>query len=161
MRAVFQREMRFLTLWPLGWVFVGGFLLLCGISTFIINVQGGSPFFGDNLVYLALSMALFCGLIGASAFSSENRDNTRRLLYAMPLSSAGIVAGKLLARAVCVLFVSLVLVIYPVALGLAADPTAIGSGALWVISVFVLCLFLGRCGSPRLLLHCRLCKHKS
>ena len=135
MSAVFRKELRTLLGGLTGWGSLAVLLAVAGVSAFFINLQGMRPFFTDNIRYLALGMALFCGLLCADAFPGERRARTDRALYALPLRSGGIFMGKLLARLLVVLLGCALLALYPVALSLAAPSAALGEGLGCVLAV--------------------------
>ena len=135
MRAVFRKELRALLNSLTGWGSLAALLAVAGAAAFFKNVQGVSPMFSDNILYLALGMALCCGLLCMDAFPGERRARTDRALYALPLGSGGIFLGKLLSRLVMVLLGCALLALYPVALSLTAASASLGEGLGCVLAV--------------------------
>ena len=128
MSAVFRKELRTLFHGLTGWGSLAVLLAAAGVSMFFVNVRGLSPLFADNILYLALGMALSCGLLCCDAFPGERRAHTDRALYALPLRSGSIFLGKLLARLVVVVLCCALLCLYPAALSLAAPSASMGEG---------------------------------
>ena len=136
MRAVFRKELRALFGGLTGWGTMALLLAAAGASVFFINVRGSSPLFCDNARYIALGMALSCGLLCADAYPAERRQRTERALYALPITSRGIFAGKLLARLTVLLAGCALLALYPVVLSVAVPSAALAEG---LGSVLALC----------------------
>jgi len=138
MRAIFKRELRALFGSLTGWGSLALLLAVAGVSVFIINVRGASPVFADNILYLALGMALSCGLLCANAFPAERRQRTERALYALPVRSGGVFFGKLLPRLVVVLMGGALLALYPVVMSLLVPSVSMGEGLGGVLAVCAL-----------------------
>ncbi len=135
MKAVFRKELRSLLGSLTGWGSIAVLLAAAGVSAFFHNIQGMSPLFADNILYVALGMALACGLMGMNAFPGERRARTERALYALPLGSGGVFLGKLLARLVVMLLGCALLALYPLGLSLAASSAAPGESLGCVLAV--------------------------
>ena len=138
MSAVFRKELRALLGGFAGWGFLALLLAAAGASVFFVNVRGASPLFSDNVIYLALGMALCCGLLCADAYPAERRQRTERVLYALPIGSGAIYFGKLLARLVVMLIGCALLALYPVVLSLTVPSAVLGEGLGCVIVVCAL-----------------------
>ena len=134
MIAVCRRELRHIFHGLTGWGFLALLALITGGLLFVINVIGHSPNMCDGTVYYALGMALCCGLCGMNAYAGDRQDGTLRLLYTMPLSSASIALGKLLARWLLVLIGGFLMSLYPVCLGLFIEQMHIMEGLSCVIA---------------------------
>lgn len=135
MSAVFRKELRALLGGLTGWGFFALLLAAAGASMFFVNVQGGSPLFSENARWLALGMALACGLLCADAYPAERRQKTERALYALPLSSRSVFFGKLLARLVALLIGCALLALYPIVFSLASPAAAMAEGLGCVLAV--------------------------
>ena len=142
MKALFKRELRALFSGWGGWGFLALVTGAAGVTTFVVNIIGGSPSFAESAVYLALAMALGCGLCCMRAFPGERASNTERLLYSMPLKTRDIVLGKLLARLVPVALAGVLLALYPIGLRLAFPQTSLDMGLNCVVAVTALGMLL-------------------
>ncbi len=138
MKAVFKRELRALFAGWGGWGFLALMTGAAGLVVFVLNVLGGTPSFAQGSVYLALAMALGCGLCGMRAFPGERASGTERLLYALPLTTGDIVLGKLLSRWVLVLLSGVLMAIYPLGLSLMFKQVPLGEGLSCVLAITLL-----------------------
>ncbi len=114
MLAVFRRELRAYFASPIGFTFVGFFILLAGVFFAISNLLSGNPNYTGVLGSITFIFLFVVPILTMRLISEETRQKTDQLLITSPLSITGIVLGKYLA-AVGVFFITLVItVIYPV-----------------------------------------------
>ncbi|NLY43721.1 MAG: ABC transporter permease subunit [Clostridiaceae bacterium] len=122
MIAIFRRELKAYFFSPLGYVFIGFFLLLSGYFFSVSNILRATVnmavFFSNlSLVFLFLIPILTMRLI-----SEEIKNRTDQLLFTSPVSLTGIVLGKYLA-ALSMLLITLVITgIYTIFLNIFSDP---------------------------------------
>lgn len=122
MIAIFKRELKSYFYSPIGYIFIGFFLLLAGYffatSNLFLMISNITAVFGNlSIVFLFLVPVLTMRLL-----SEEKKTKTDQLLLTSPISLTEIVAGKYLA-ALCVYFISLLLTaIYPVILFIYSKP---------------------------------------
>lgn len=106
MVAIWKRELKNYFLTPIGYVFMGIFLLVGGVFFMLYNLFSASSdlasMFG-NLNYLFM---LLMPLLTMRLLSEERRNKTDQLLLTSPASIWAIVGGKFLA-ACSVLFLSI------------------------------------------------------
>ena len=107
MLAIWKREVQNYFLTPIGYVFMGVFLLCGGVFFFLYNIASTSSdlttLFG-NMSYLFM---LVMPILTMRLLSEEKRTKTDQLLLTSPCSISDIVVGKFLA-AVTVLFTTMV-----------------------------------------------------
>lgn len=97
MLAIFKREIRAYFLTPIGYVYMGFFLLLTGFFfTFSNMFSQSSQFTGflGNMLFICLFAV---PLLTMRLFSEEKKQKTDQLLLTSPVSITGIVCGKFLA----------------------------------------------------------------
>ena len=128
MMALYKRELRSLLSGLVGWGFIALYLLLSGAVYLFVNIVPNDPFMAEGTTYHALAMALACGVCGMTAYAADRRDNTLKMIYAMPVSSVGIALGKLLARWTLVVIASLFAALYPLLLHLIAPLSRLYEG---------------------------------
>jgi ABC-2 type transport system permease protein len=104
--AIFRREMLSLWVTPLAWVLLGVFLILQGgifysiiahFATFTdLSVDEGplGAYFGQNSVFLLMTLLLVCPALSMRLFAEERRSGTIEALMTAPVGSAGVVLGK-------------------------------------------------------------------
>lgn len=118
MFAVFQRELRSYLYSPIGYVFIGMFLLISNLFFYLNNILMAS----SNIVPLFMNMQmlfmLLIPLLTMRLFSEEFKQKTDQMILTAPLSLGGIVLGKFLAA-------------------LAVFLIALGFTLLWVVIVML------------------------
>ncbi len=108
MRAVYKRELESYFYTPLGYVFMGVFLLLSGIfflSGNLLQMNANLGVLFDSMSFLFM---LIMPLLTMRLLSEEKRARTDQLLLTSPLPVSAIVAGKYLA-AITVLALTMLL----------------------------------------------------
>jgi len=97
MFAIFKRELRAYFLTPIGYLYMGLFLLLTGVFFAFYNLFPQSSqftsFLGNTLIIYLFTIPL----LTMRLFSEEKRQNTDQLLLTSPVSITAIVCGKFLA----------------------------------------------------------------
>ncbi len=114
MLAIWKREVQNYFLTPIGYVFMGIFLLVGGVLFFIYNIMNGSSdlstMFG-NLSYLVM---LVVPILTMKLLSEEKRNKSDQLLLTSPRSIWDIILGKFLAACsvlMATMFITLVYVL--------------------------------------------------
>ena len=97
MFAIFKRELKAYFLTPIGYIYMGLFLLLTGIFYFFDNMLSGSSRFTGFLGSILLFYLFAIPLLTMRLFSEEKKQKTDQLLLTSPVSITGIVSGKFLA----------------------------------------------------------------
>lgn len=124
MLAIWKREVQNYFLTPIGYVFMGVFLLCGGVFFFIYNIASSSSsletLFG-NMIYLFM---LVMPILTMRLLSEEKRSKSDQLLLTSPLSIAQIVVGKFLAAATVLLATMVVMLIYVVIICCYSTPYA-------------------------------------
>jgi len=97
MFAIFKRELRAYFLTPIGYLYMGLFLLLTGIFFTFYNIFPQSSQFANFLGNTLIIYLFTIPLLTMRLFSEEKRQNTDQLLLTSPVSITGIVCGKFFA----------------------------------------------------------------
>ena len=122
MNAVLKREVQNYFLTPIGYVFMGIFLLVSGVFFFIYNLLRMSSDLAGVFSNLNYIFMLIVPLLTMRLLSEDRRAKTDQLLLTSPLSIGAIVTGKYLA-ACAVLLATLVMTMgYVVIIVLFATP---------------------------------------
>ena len=97
MFAVFKREFKAYFQTPIGFLYMGLFLLLSGVFYFFENLLTGNSRFTGFLGSILLIYLFAIPLLTMRLFSEERRQKTDQLLLTCPISITAIVCGKFLA----------------------------------------------------------------
>jgi ABC-2 type transport system permease protein len=126
--AIFRREMLSLWVTPLAWVLLGVFLLLQGgifysiivhFSTFSdLSVDDGplGAYFGQNSVFLLMTLLLVCPALSMRLLAEERRSGTIESLMTAPVGAGGVVLGKFAAALTTYVLIWIPTVLYVVIL---------------------------------------------
>ncbi len=97
MQAIYRKEMRSYFINPIGYVYLGVFLvfsaLLCCYTTLIAGSYDASSYF----TYLILSFIILIPILTMRLFAEERKLRTEQLLLTAPVSITGMVLGKYFA----------------------------------------------------------------
>ena len=129
MLAILRREFRAYFSSPLGFTFVGFFLLIAGIFFALSNLLSGSPAYAGVLNSLTFIFLFLVPILTMRLLTEETRQKTDQLLITSPLTITGIVLGKYLAAVGVFLISLLITVLYPVIMSF----YALGGLAGWEI----------------------------
>jgi ABC-2 type transport system permease protein len=114
MLAVFRRELGAYFTSPIGFTFIGFFILLAGVFFAISNLLSGNPNYTGVLGSITFIFLFVVPILTMRLISEETRQKTDQLLITSPLGITGIVVGKYLA-AVGVFFITLLItLVYPI-----------------------------------------------
>ncbi|MDR2513693.1 MAG: ABC transporter permease [Christensenellaceae bacterium] len=102
MLAVYNREMQAYFLTPIGYVFMGSFLLIQGIFFTFGNIFAQSSDFSSMFSNLSFIFMLVVPILTMRLMSDERRNKSDQLLLTSPVSLLSIVVGKFLAA--CTVF---------------------------------------------------------
>ena len=97
MFAVFRRELKAYFISPIGFTFVGFFILITGVFFALSNLLSGSPAYTGMLSSLTFIFLFLVPILTMRLLSDEMRQKTDQLLLTSPLSITGVVLGKYLA----------------------------------------------------------------
>lgn len=142
MTAVWKRELQQFFLSPLGYIFIGGFMLFSGIIFTMTNLAQSSSNLNNLFGTLQMIMCLLIPVLTMRLLSDERRNKTDQLLLTSPLSVWDIALGKFFAAAT-VYFITLVLaLIYPITVA-ALGTLAVGEMIAIYLGFFLLgCAFI-------------------
>lgn len=102
MLAVYRRELQAYFLTPLGYVFMGSFLLVQGVFFAFGNILSASSSFSTMFSNLTFIFMLVVPILTMRLMSDERRNKTDQLLLTSPASLWSVVIGKFLAA--CTVF---------------------------------------------------------
>ncbi len=112
MLAIWKRELQNYYLNPIGYVFMGIFLLVGGVMFYLGNIMGMTPSAATLLGNLNYIFMLTVPILTMRLLSEERRTKTDQLLITSPLRIWDIVGGKFLAAATVVLLTTCCTLLY-------------------------------------------------
>jgi len=122
MWAVMKKEVKSYFLSPIGYVFIGLFLLMSSVFFYLDVVTYGSAQF-ENMFYSATTILTFIvPILTMRMFAEERKNGTEQLLYTSPKSISQIVMGKFFASMVVILVTELLTVMYFIILSFLGEP---------------------------------------
>jgi ABC-2 type transport system permease protein len=116
MVAVFFRELKAYLQGLIGFIFMGLFLLNCGILFFLLNLLGNSPNYPAVLGNIIFFFLFYAPLLSMRLLSEEARQKTDQLLLTSPLNITGMVLGKYFAAQAVFLITLVITILYPILL---------------------------------------------
>ncbi|MDL2229840.1 ABC transporter permease [Treponema sp. OttesenSCG-928-L16] len=140
MLAIYKREIQAYFLTPIGYLYMGLFLLLTGIYYTFGNLFSQSSQFTGFLGSILFIYLFAIPLLTMRLFSEEKRQKTDQLLLTSPVSISGIVCGKFLAALTVYCGTLLVTVAYAVVIAVYGDLQT------WeTVGSYIGFIFLGSC----------------
>ncbi len=121
MVAIIRRELRSYFVSPVGYSFIGFFLVLNGLMLLVTNLITGSPAYQFTIGSMSTWSLLAMPLLTMRLLSDEKRLRTDQLLLTVPVSVGQVVLAKFLAALAVFGGGTLITVIYPVALSFFGD----------------------------------------
>ena len=97
MWAIIKKEVRTYFLSPIGYVFVGLFLLMASLFFYSEVLVTGSTMFSNIFYSLSTILIMIVPLLTMRMFSEERKEGTEQLLLTAPRSITSIVLGKFFA----------------------------------------------------------------
>jgi len=140
MFAIFKREIKAYFLTPIGYLYMGLFLLLTGIFFTFNNLFSQSSQFTGFLGSILFIYLFAVPLLTMRLFSEEKRQKTDQLLLTSPVSIAGIVFGKFLAALAVYCGTLVVTILYAVVIAVYGDLQTMET-----LGSYIGFIFLGAC----------------
>lgn len=113
MLAVFLKELRTYFTTPIGYIFMGVFLLISGILFTTSNIFAMNSDYSSFLGSLIFIFLLVIPLLTMKILSEEKKQKTDQLLLTAPITTGKVIAGKFLAALALYLITMSVTFLYP------------------------------------------------
>ncbi len=97
MFAIYKKEMRSYFTNPIGYIFVGIFLVFSALLCCMTTILSGSYDTSSYFTVLVYSLVVLIPLLTMRLFSEERKIRTEQLLLTAPVTITGMVLGKFLA----------------------------------------------------------------
>jgi len=125
MKAIWLRELRAYFQSPIGYTFMGFFLLVAGLFFTVENLNQGSASFAQTLSSMSFIFMLLVPILTMRLMAEDRKAKTDQMLLTAPVSVWEVVWGKYLA-AVCMLAATLLIsLIFPIILARYAELSAL------------------------------------
>ena len=112
MFAVMKKELKSYLLTPIGYIFIGLFLLLFSVF-FYISIFSYQSMNFEYLFYNGATILTFVApVLTMGMFSAERKNGTEQLILTSPRSMVSIVLGKLFAAGIVLMITELLTLIY-------------------------------------------------
>jgi ABC-2 type transport system permease protein len=121
MIAIFKRELKGYFLTPIGYIYMGFFLLITGVFFTFSNILTRSPQYTGFLGNMLFIYLFAIPLLTMRLFSEERRQKTDQLLLTSPVSVTAIVLGKFFAAFALYVLTLVVTVFYVVVIAVFGD----------------------------------------
>ena len=112
MLAVMKKELKSYLLSPIGYVFIGLFLLIFSIFFYVSIFMSKSVNFEYLFINGATALTFIAPILTMRLFSEERRNGTEQLILTSPRSITSIVLGKFFAAAIILLITELCTFMY-------------------------------------------------
>lgn len=122
MKAIYMRELKAYFRTPIGYIFIGMFLLVSGFMFSAINLIARSPGIESVLSNLLFVFLFLVPILTMRLLSEEKNLKTDQVLLTSPVSVTGIVLGKFFAAVTIYLLTLLVTGIYIIVIAAHGEP---------------------------------------
>ena len=122
MWAITKKELKNYFLSPIGYVYIGIFLMACSLFFYLDIFQYLETNFEYMFYYAAQALTFIIPILTMRMFSEERKNGTEQLLLTSPKSITQIVLGKFLAAVIVVLISSLLTLMHFAILSYFGEP---------------------------------------
>ncbi len=112
MWAIIKKEVKSYFLSPVGYVFIGSFLLMSSFFFYMYTYTSGSVEYSSLFYYTTELLTFTIALLTMGAFAAERKNGTETLLLTSPRSITSIVLGKFLAALVVIIITEVFSLMY-------------------------------------------------
>jgi ABC-2 type transport system permease protein len=140
MLAIFKRELRNYFMTPIGYIFMGLFLLVAGFFFAYGNLFTKSSYYSGLLGNILFVYIFAIPLLTMRSISEEKHQRTDQLLLTSPIRVIDIIGGKFLAAFTVFLITLFITILYALIVGIYGDI------AVWeTIGAYIGFMLLGAC----------------
>lgn len=123
MFAVMKKELKSYLLSPIGYVFIGIFLLLFSVFFYLLIFSSKSINFEYMFYNGATILTFVAPVLTMGMFAAERKSGTEQLLLTSPRSLTAIVLGKMFAATIILMITELLTLVYFFILDYFGDPS--------------------------------------
>ncbi len=146
MLAIWKREVQNYFLTPIGYVFMGIFLLVGGIFFFLYNILSASSDLSTMFGNLSYLFMLAVPILTMKLLSEEKRNKSDQLLLTSPRSIWDIVLGKFMAACTVLLATMVITLLYVIVIAVYSNDILTGGVHFGLIVSNYVGFFLLGCG---------------
>lgn len=121
MKAIFNKEFKSFFNYPIGYIFMGVFLLISGLFFTMYNLLPNSSYYINVLDSITFVFLFLVPILTMRSIADETKDRTDQLLLTSPLKVWEIVLGKYFASVLFFFVTLLITGIYPIILAFYSD----------------------------------------
>ena len=145
MKAIYLKELKGYFHSFLGYLFCAFILLMIGVFTMAMCLQGGYPNFEYVLNNMMVILLIAVPLLSMRIFAQERKEKTEILLYSLPVSMTRIVLGKYFAMLTVMAIPTVIMSFYPLVLSAYGNVNLLSAyGA--ILGFYLLCAALAAVG---------------
>lgn len=138
MFAIIKKEVKTYFLSPIGYVFIGTFLIMSSVFFYLYSWQNQSVEYSSLFYYTAELLTFTMPLLTMGMFAAERKNGTETLLFTSPRNITSIVIGKFLAALVVIVITEIISLMYYIILCCFAGGVTDVSATLSVLFGFLL-----------------------
>ena len=97
MNAIFKRDFRAYFTSPIGYIYIGAYILVLNLFFYINNALGSTSSVSGLFSFMLLVMMFVTPILTMRVFSEDYKQKTDQLLCTAPVSTSSIVMGKFYA----------------------------------------------------------------
>ncbi|MCL2425204.1 MAG: ABC transporter permease [Oscillospiraceae bacterium] len=118
MLAVFKRDFNAYFTSPIGYVYLGSYILVLNLMFYLNNALGSSSSVGGLFSFMLLVMMFITPILTMRVFSEDFKQKTDQLLYTTPVRMHSIVIGKFLSSLAVFMCLLLLTLLWPFTISL-------------------------------------------
>ena len=122
MFTIIKKEVKSYFLSPIGYVFIGLFLVMCSIFFYLDTISYGSVQFEYMFYSLATLLTFIIPILTMRMFAEERKTGTEQLLLTSPVSISEIVLGKFFAAVIIMIITEVFCSMYLIILSFFGQP---------------------------------------
>ncbi len=122
MFTIFKKELKQYFLSPIGYIYIGIFLLACSLFFYVGVFSNNSTQFASMFSSAGIVLTFIVPILTMRMFAEERKDGTEQILFTSPKSITEIVLGKFFAACVVVLISTLLTFVYYIILANVGKP---------------------------------------
>ena len=122
MIAIMKKEFKTYFLSPIGYVFIGLYLLMCSVFFYLDVIAYGSTQFESMFYSVATILTFIIPILTMRMFSEERKNGTEQLLFTSPKSIFQIVMGKYIAAVLVIIIAEIATLLYYAILSFLGTP---------------------------------------